>query len=126
MKRQRSRDPATFFRFLSHCVKKGSCQLLVKVDALSTGKTFRLSIVWLGDISIADYRGRKATNQQKHSGRSGGTMVLGKLKVPGRPTNLENSRIRAYCACSRYGWVLFGFFSLIYLFSLLSFSLWID
>ena len=28
-------------------------------------------------------------------------MVLGKLTVPGRPTNLDNSGTRAYCACSR-------------------------
>ena len=28
-------------------------------------------------------------------------MVLGKLTVPVRPTNLDNSRARAYCACSR-------------------------
>ena len=34
---------------------------------------------------------------------SGGAMVLGKLPVPGRPTNLDNSRARAYCACSRCG-----------------------
>ena len=33
-------------------------------------------------------------------------MVLGKLSVPGRPT----IRIRAYCACSRCGWGLFGLF----------------
>ena len=43
-------------------------------------------------------------------------MVLGKLPVPGRPTNLDNSGARAYCACSRCGWGLFGLF-----FSLLSF-----
>ena len=30
-------------------------------------------------------------------------MVLGKLPVPERPTNLDNSRARAYCACSRCG-----------------------
>ena len=30
--------------------------------------------------------------------------VLGKLSVPGRPTNLDDSRARAYCACSRCGW----------------------
>ena len=30
-------------------------------------------------------------------------MVLGKLPVPGRPTNLGNSRARAYCACRRCG-----------------------
>ena len=36
--------------------------------------------------------------------------MLGKLPVPGRPTNLEYSRARAYCACSRFGWRLFGHF----------------
>ena len=36
----------------------------------------------------------------------GGVKVLGKLSVPG-PTNLDDSRARASCACSRYGWVLF-------------------
>ena len=52
-------------------------------------------------------------------GWSGGAMVLGKLPVPGRPTNLDYSRARAYCACSRCGWGLFGhFFSrLSFLFS---------
>ena len=41
-------------------------------------------------------------------------MVLGKLPVPGRPTNLDNtcSRTKAYCACSRCGWGLFGHFFL--------------
>ena len=38
----------------------------------------------------------------------GGAMVLGKLPVPGRPTSLDDSRPRAYCACSRCG--LFGHF----------------
>ena len=41
---------------------------------------------------------------------SGGAMMLGKLPVPGRHTNLDNSRVRAYCACSRCGWGLFGHF----------------
>ena len=36
-------------------------------------------------------------------GWSGGVMVLGKLSVPGRPTNLNYSRARAYCAYSRCG-----------------------
>ena len=49
-------------------------------------------------------------------GWSGGAMVLGKLPVPGRPTNLDYSRARAYCACSRCGLGWFG-----YLFSRLSF-----
>ena len=30
-------------------------------------------------------------------------LVLCKLPVPGRPTNLDHSRARAYCACSRCG-----------------------
>ena len=46
-------------------------------------------------------------------------MVLGKLPVPGHPTNLDYSRARGYCACSGCGWGLFGrFFSrLSFLFS---------
>ena len=51
-------------------------------------------------------------------------MVLGKLPVPGRLTNLDKSRARAYCACSRCGWGCLDIFSLIYLFSFLSPSLW--
>ena len=31
-------------------------------------------------------------------------MMLGKLPVSGRNTNMDNSRARAYCACSRCGW----------------------
>ena len=56
-------------------------------------------------------------------GGSGGAEVLGKLPVPGRPTNLAYSRARAYCAFSRCG-VVWTFFSLIYHFSFLSPSLW--
>ena len=37
-------------------------------------------------------------------------MVLGKLLAPVRPTTLDNSRARAYCAYSRCGWGLFGRF----------------
>ena len=49
--------------------------------------------------------------------------MLGKLPVPGRPTNLDYSR--AYCACSRCGWGLFGhFFSHLSLLFFLSPSLW--
>ena len=45
-------------------------------------------------------------------------MVLGKLPVPGRPTNLDYSRAKA---CSGCGWGLFGhFYSRL---SFLSFSL---
>ena len=42
---------------------------------------------------------KQPTNQ-----RLGGAKVLGKLSVPGRPTYLNSSRARAYCACSRCGW----------------------
>ena len=35
---------------------------------------------------------------------------VGKLPVLGRPTYLERSMARAYCACSRCGWGLFGYF----------------
>ena len=47
-------------------------------------------------------------------------MVLGKLPVPGGPTNLDYSRARAYCACSRCGWGLFGHFFLSSFISLLT------
>ena len=36
-------------------------------------------------------------------GWSGGAMVLGKLSEPGCPTNLDNRRTKAYCACSSCG-----------------------
>ena len=38
--------------------------------------------------------------------------MLGKLPVPGHPTNLDYSRARAYCACGRCRCGLFGHFSL--------------
>ena len=47
---------------------------------------------------------------QKSMGWSGGAMVLGKLLVPGRPTNFVYSRARAFCTCRRCGWGLFGHF----------------
>ena len=43
-------------------------------------------------------------------------MVLDKLPVPGHSTKLDDSKARAYCACSGCGWGLFGHF-----FSCLSF-----
>ena len=39
-------------------------------------------------------------------------MVLGKLLVSERPSYLDNSRTRAYCACNWCGWGLFGHFFL--------------
>ena len=47
---------------------------------------------------------------QSYWGWLGGAMVLGKLPVPERPSNMADSRARAYCACSECGWGLFGHF----------------
>ena len=51
-------------------------------------------------------------------------MVLGKLPVPGRPTNLDYSGAGAYCACRGCGRGRLDMFSLIYHFFFLSPSLW--
>ena len=51
-------------------------------------------------------------------GWSGGAMVLGKLPVSGRPTNLDYSRARAYCACRKCGLRWFGHFFLSSIISL--------
>ena len=51
-------------------------------------------------------------------------MVLGKLSVPGRPSNLEKKRARPYCACSWIGRGLLGhFFSNLSFLSSFSLSL---
>ena len=62
---------------------------------------------------------------KKWGGWLGGATVLGNLPVPGRPTNFDYSRTRAYCTCSRCGRELFGHFysRLSFLFSF-SFCLW--
>ena len=66
-------------------------------------------------------RERESRRSPVVRGWSEGAMVLGKVSVPGRPTNLDNRRERAYSACSRCGLGLFGhFFSLIYIFFSLS------
>ena len=49
--------------------------------------------------------------------------MLGKLSVPGRPTNLEYSRARAYKACSRWDGVCLDI-SILSIFSLLFLPLW--
>ena len=49
-----------------------------------------------------------------------GDVVLRKLSVPGRPTDLDNDRRRVYGAYRGCGLRLFGHFSLVYLFCLLS------
>ena len=52
-------------------------------------------------------------------GWSGGAMVLSKLSVPRRPTNLDNSRARAALAVGAVGDCL-DIFKFVYLFSFLS------
>ena len=51
-------------------------------------------------------------------------MVLGKLQVQGRPTNLDKSRARAYCAYSGCVLDCLDIISLVFHFSFLSPSLW--
>ena len=50
-------------------------------------------------------------------------MVLGKLPVPELPSNLADSRARAYCACSGFGLGCLDIFTFIYLLSSFSLSL---
>ena len=51
-------------------------------------------------------------------------MVLGKVPVPRRPINLDNSITGACCACGRCGWGLFWTFFLSSIISLLSPPSW--
>ena len=50
-------------------------------------------------------------------------MVLGTLPVPKRPTSLNSSRARTYCACSMCGWGCLDIFSISCHFSFISPSL---
>ena len=56
----------------------------------------------------------------RQRGAVGGAMVLGKLPVLERPSNLDNSGARAYYAGSRCGKGLFGHFFLSSITSLFS------
>ena len=47
---------------------------------------------------------------QPGGGGSGGAEVLGTLSVPGRPTNLDNSRARVYCAVGAVFFFFLTFF----------------
>ena len=52
---------------------------------------------------------------------SGGAKLLGKLSVPGRPTNLDNNRARAYIVLAvGAGGGCLDIFSLVYFLSFLS------
>ena len=68
-----------------------------------------LSVCLSYSIFCPPFRSNRRTYKQSR-GWSGGAKVLDKLLVPGRPTNLDYSRARAYCACSRCGWGLFRYF----------------
>ena len=67
------------------------------------------SAVFKSGVLLAKF-GHKLLFSSSAGGWSGSAMVLGKLPVPGRPTNLDKSRARVYCACSGCGWGLFGHF----------------
>ena len=58
--------------------------------------------------------------QIKDPKKSDGVIVLGKLSMPGHPTNWDNSRAKAYCACSKSGRGFLDIFllSVIFLFFL--------
>ena len=72
--------------------------------------------------SVQAVQGKQLKDDTRNcKGWLGGAMVLGKLPVPGRPTNFDRSRARAYCAC-RVGVVWTFFLSSII--SYLSPSLW--
>ena len=68
------------------------------------------------DLNIVSKSRLTQNNQPTESGWFGDVMVLGKVPVPRHPSNLADSRARAYCACSKCGWIFFYIFTLIYLF----------
>ena len=95
-------------------------QMTEETDLCINEHSFCMAVVAL-DQTVKTYPTTKC-KVLRILGVVAGAMVLGKLPVPGRPTNLDNSRARAYCACSGCGWGLFGhFFS--HLSFLFSFSL---
>ena len=55
-------------------------------------------------------RENESPRSSREWGWSGGAIVLGKLSMLRSPINLDNSKARAYCACSRCGWGLFRHF----------------
>ena len=79
---------------ITHQLQYDSCQSYLRTSTFAH----------LLPLRSAGGRGREG------EGKSGGAMVLAKLPVPGRPTYLDYSRIRPYCACSRCGMGLFGYF----------------
>ena len=92
----------------------GLCQIVVLLNLLDTKVNPNCLL-----LSERERENRRSPVLRRGGGRGGGAMVLGKLSVPRRPTNLDNSRTRAYCACNRCRWGLIGHFfsSLSFLFS---------
>ena len=101
----------TFFLSLFFLICSSSlCQRFVLLNLLDTK---------VNPNCFLFHRERERENRRSPvvSGWSGGAMVLGKYSQPKRP-NLDNSRARVYCTCSRCGWGLFGHFFLSSVFSL--------
>ena len=73
------------------------------------------------DCSCSSVAGIHFNTLSLQLGWTGGAMVLGKLPVPGCPTNLDDRRAWDCCACSRCGGVFFDIFT--HLSFLTSFSL---
>ena len=84
-------------------MKLGSCINLEELRS-TPDSILRLDLLFYGSLT--------------NGGWLGGAKVLGKLPVPGRPTSLDDSRARAYCACSRCGWGFVWTFFLSSIFSL--------
>ena len=84
--------------------------LVNRLGGLSLPRKSVVRFNYRPDMTLDVHLGRKTTIQQQQQhfsllsrGRSGGAKVLGKLPVLGRPTNLDYSWARAYCACIRCG-----------------------
>ena len=108
------------FTFLFKLFFKFMCQICQRVALLNLLDTK------VNPNCLLFQRERERENRRNPvvRGWSGGAMVLGKYSEPKRPTNLDNSRARVYCTCSRCGWGLFAHFFLASIFSLLFLSLW--
>ena len=100
------------FTFNLFCFLTFLCQRVVLLNLLDTK-------VNPNCLLFSQRERERVAEVQPWVGWSGGAMVLGKVSVPRGPTYLDNSRVRACCACSRCGWELFRhFFSrLSFLFS---------
>ena len=104
------------FTFLFNLFFKFMCQICQRVALLNLLDT-KVNPNCLLFHREREREGERESPKSSREGWSGGAMVLGKYSEPKRPTNLDNSRARVYCTCSRCGWGLFAHF-----FSRLSFS----